>query len=69
MDIDAWANPTIVADILEWDYKAFPRDSYDFVWASPLCTYYSKARTCRNTTEAEFDYADSLVKKTLAIII
>ena len=28
--------PTLCVDILEWDYQSsFPKDHFDFVWASP----------------------------------
>ena len=58
-------NADINCDILEWDYKQFDRNHFQFIWASPPCTEYSKAKTAgiRN-----IEYANSIVLKTLEII-
>ena len=59
--------PDILIDILEWDYTFYPRNYFDIVWASPNCKEYSRARFGEKK-ERNFEYADSLVKRTLEII-
>ena len=58
-------NADINCDILEWDYKQFDRNHFDFIWSSPPCTEYSVAKTkgIRN-----IEYANSIVLKTIEII-
>ena len=36
--------PDIVADILEWDYKVYPPNTFDIVWGSPPCAEYSSVK-------------------------
>ena len=58
-------NADINCDILEWDYKEFDRNHFNFIWASPPCTEYSRAKT---TGVRKIDYANSIVLKTLEVI-
>ena len=58
-------NADINCDILEWDYKQFDRNHFDFIWASPPCTEYSIAK---RTGIRNIEYANSIVLKTLEII-
>ena len=38
-------NATHTVDIMDWDYRmAYPPHSFDVVWASPDCRFYSQAR-------------------------
>ena len=53
-------------DILELYYTVFPRNYFQFVWSSPCCTHYSKARTTGGPRDLEG--ADRLVSKALEII-
>lgn len=65
IDILQKFNPTVCCDILQWNYKQYPVEYFDVIWASPPCTEYSKAKTVgvRN-----LEFADSIVKRTIEII-
>ena len=66
LDIDPKCSPTHVADIRDWDYRIYPRDHFDFIWASPVCTHYSIARTSGGPRD--LISADRLVRRTLDIM-
>jgi hypothetical protein len=66
VDMEAKFNPTHVADIMEWDYKQYPKGHFDFCWGSPCCTHFSRARTTAKTPR-DLLGACALVAKTLEI--
>jgi len=79
IDIDGRAD--IKCDILQWDYKQYPKDSFDVIWASPPCASFSclqhswkgRMRNGKIFTEEDIEKnmiekGDPLVKRTLEII-
>ena len=65
LDTDATTPPTICADIQAWDYRTYPPGHFDFLWASPVCTEFSRALTRR---PRRLEDGDRLVLKTIEII-
>ena len=41
VDFDEKHNADIIHDIIHWDYTTFPKDHFDFIWASPDCRSWS----------------------------
>lgn len=79
LDIDGRAD--INMSILDWDYKAYPRDEFDIIWASPPCATFSNLQysnvgrkvngeilTRDKIQENMIAIGDPLVKKALEII-
>ena len=59
-------SPTLCVDIMDWDYQAaFPKDHFNFVWASPACTHFSIARTTGGPRDIQG--ATALVQRCLEI--
>jgi hypothetical protein len=76
LDILEKYEPTICCDILEWNYKEYPRGHFDLIWGSPECKIYSTLQYTligrKWADRAELDAAreehSKYVKKVLEII-
>jgi len=68
-------------DMMQFDYKQYPKDYFSIVWGSPPCTDYSTLQSCwlgrkkangivytREIMEENMKKADKLVLKTFEII-
>ena len=58
-------NADINKNIVDWNYKEYPREPFDMIWSSPPCTEYSVAKT---TGVRKIREANNIVLKTLEII-
>jgi hypothetical protein len=65
VSLDRDLEATIKTYILDWDFRVFPPGSFDFIWASPPCTEYSRAKT---TGVRKIEEANKIVARTLEII-
>tara|TARA_R100000808_G_scaffold22727_1_gene49629 strand:+ start:1258 stop:2172 length:915 start_codon:yes stop_codon:yes gene_type:complete len=68
-------------DIMDFDYKQYPKDYFSLIWASPPCTFYSRLQNCwigrkrkdgilvtKEWIEEQRKESDKLIIKTFEII-
>ena len=83
LSLDLELEADININIMDWDYKKYPKDSFDIIWASPPCVYYSRLQYCwlgrkkkkdhgeittHETIERDRKEQDKLIKRTFEII-
>lgn len=61
-------NPTFCCDILLWDYKQYPPNYFNAIWASPPCTEYSKILFSHPDRPRDLELANKIVLRTIEII-
>ena len=67
VDILEKFQPSVVSDILTWNYKIYPPGHFDAIWASPPCTEYSKMKYISGAPR-NLEMADRIVQRTIEII-
>lgn len=80
VSVDMILPATHECDIMDFDYKQYPKDYFQVIWASPPCTNYSRLQDgwlgrmrkgeiyTREVQEREMKQDDKLVLKVLEII-
>ena len=63
VDFDPQFEPTLCMNVLDLE-PSMIEGNVDLVWASPLCTHYSRARTTARTPR-DLEGSDALVRKCL----
>tara|TARA_R110001632_G_scaffold134650_2_gene250214 strand:+ start:1002 stop:1625 length:624 start_codon:yes stop_codon:yes gene_type:complete len=65
VDMEKKFNPTHLCNIMDFDYKQYPKNHFAIVWGSPPCTEYSKAKS---QGVRDIEGANIIVLKTIEII-
>ena len=63
VDFDPQFKPTLCMNVLDLEPEII-EGNVDLIWASPLCTHYSRARTTARTPR-DLEGSDALVRKCL----
>jgi hypothetical protein len=67
LDIDPKSEATLITDFMTWQYWKLPKGTFDAIWASPICTHYSCARTTGKTPR-DLEGSDRMVERVLDCI-
>lgn len=60
--------PTILVNILEWDYTIYPPDFFDIVSASPPCQYFSSLQRWGKYKKSKEQIIENIEKYALPIL-